>query len=426
MTVGQMVSSSCHFPSTRHDGGMRGFDGKWARLLSGAIDAARAVLRDLDDAEMTPPLRRIAASQGGRLPPPLALRLLKELDENGWFRDKVADSWDGDPTEASSLFLNRPGGWWLGISAEAGDLDAGRELKQLAELQAKIESVDAKRQAAANKAKESKKVAEEARRAAKAMVEAAKKTSRLTFEAERVAAAAVSAELAETQAGLAALNEEHRDLQDAFASLRGKYAKARRGRLESSGSDGRSRSLPTDPVKLARQLDLQTAEFGRDSSEPREVELPDAAPLLLAAGVRPDGSDAIRWLIELEQPVVVLVDGYNAQFHVDREDFTSGSARRHLVDALKRLRSAATSRHRVVVVYDSTMPGERAARTSLGGVEIRFAEEDLIADEEIVDMAGHLDRAVVVSSDRAVREGAEANGAIVLWSEALAAWLTRS
>jgi predicted RNA-binding protein with PIN domain len=130
-------------------------------------------------------------------------------------------------------------------------------------------------------------------------------------------------------------------------------------------------------------------------------------------------------LVELEEPVAVLVDGYNAQFHVDRVDFTSGTARRHLVDALKRLRLAATARHRVVVVYDSTMPGERAARTSLGGVEIRFAEEDRIADEEIVAMTAHLDRAVVISSDRAVREGAEANGAVVLWSEALGDWLAR-
>jgi rRNA-processing protein FCF1 len=80
----------------------------------------------------------------------------------------------------------------------------------------------------------------------------------------------------------------------------------------------------------------------------------------------------------------------------------------------------------VVVVYDSTLPGDRSARTSAGGVETRFAEKDRIADEELVEMAGRLDNAVVISSDRAVRDGAEANGAVVLWSEALASWLSRS
>jgi predicted RNA-binding protein with PIN domain len=91
-----------------------------------------------------------------------------------------------------------------------------------------------------------------------------------------------------------------------------------------------------------------------------------------------------------------------------------------------RLRSSAVSKHRVVVVYDSTLPGDRDARTSAGGVEVRFAVEERIADEEIVEMAGNLDNAVVITSDRAVREDAAAGGAVVLWSEALERWLHRS
>ena len=146
----------------------------------------------------------------------------------------------------------------------------------------------------------------------------------------------------------------------------------------------------------------------------------------MAPGVRPDSSDAIRWLLGLDESVVVLVDGYNVQFHIDDKDFTSGGARRRLVEALKRLRTASPSKHRIVVVYDSTLPGERIARTSLGGVEVRFADKDRIADEEIVEMTSELPRAVVISSDRAVRDGAEGNGAVVLWSESLAAWLERA
>ena len=183
--------------------------------------------------------------------------------------------------------------------------------------------------------------------------------------------------------------------------------------------------MPSDPVKLGRLLDLQTASFGRN---PGAAVVPDqdkADPLTLDPGVRPDSSDAIRWLLNLDEAVVVEVDGYNAQFHIDRGDFTSGAARRKLIDALKRLRTSATIKHRVVVVYDSTLPGERVARSSVAGVEIRFAEKERIADEEIVEMADSLDRVVVISSDREVREGSDDTGAVVLWSEALAAWLER-
>jgi predicted RNA-binding protein with PIN domain len=79
-----------------------------------------------------------------------------------------------------------------------------------------------------------------------------------------------------------------------------------------------------------------------------------------------------------------------------------------------------------VVVFDSTLPGAREARSAIGGVEVRFAEDDRIADEEIIDAAAELSDVVVISSDRAVREGAEERGAVVLWSEALTGWLDRS
>lgn len=404
---------------------MRGFDGTWVAILGPAVEAARAVLRDLEDADLTPPLRRVAAHQGGRLPPPLAVRLLKEIDENEWFRSKVADAWDSDSIDPSGLFLTRPQGWWIEIAAAADEAAAGRQAKQLAELSAKLEGAERKRLAAAARAKDLKRQAQEARRTAKEAVDAVKKQSLQRFEDERAEAEAVAGQLAEMNARLAALGEEHQDLLEAYAALRSRFAKARRSRVDGEGSGGGSSSVPADPVRLARLLDLQTAEFGRHFSRPVVVEAPQSGALALAAGVRPDGSDAIRWLVDLEQPVTVLVDGYNAQFHIDRGDFTSGVARRNLVAALKRLRAAAAVRHRFVVVYDSTMPGERDARTSLGGVEVRFAEEDRIADEEIVEITATLDQAVVISSDRAVREGAEANGAVVLWSEALGAWLGR-
>ncbi len=404
---------------------MSGFSGIWAAVLSDAIAAGRSALLDLDDPEVPAPLSRVAAYQGGRLPPPLAARLLTEIDKNEWFRDKVIAAWDGASGEASDLFLNRPAGWWLNLNDAAAVAGTGKEQHQLEDLQTRLQRVEAKRVAAVKKAGDYKKAADAAERRAKDMVDTARRTAEQRFSSEVADMDKLRSELSETKEFLSDLETEHRELQGAFDALRTRLAKARRYRFDDSDQQQRSSSLPSDPIRLARLLDLQSAEMGREISTAKQTKETASNPLVVASGVRPDSSDAIKWLLGLDEPVVVLVDGYNAQFHIDGSDFTSGGARRRLIEALKRLRSAATVKHRVVVVYDSTLPGEREGRTSLGGVEVRFAEKDRIADEEIVEMTAGLDRVVVVSSDRAVRDGAEDNGAVVFWSEALEQWLTR-
>ena len=80
---------------------------------------------------------------------------------------------------------------------------------------------------------------------------------------------------------------------------------------------------------------------------------------------------------------------------------------------------------RVVVVFDSDLPGDRRERVVPGGAEVRFASEDLLADDEIVELAAAAKGAItVVSSDRDLRERSEAVGALTLWSEALVDWMT--
>lgn len=404
---------------------MSSFSGVWVNLLSGAIEAGRRALLELDPKEIPAPLSRVAAYQGGRLPPPLATKLLAEIDRNEWFRGKVVDEWDGDAGETSDLFLNRPDGWWLDLADRSVAADAAHEQSQLDGLQTRLEEVAAKRRAAIKKATDYKKALDKAQRRSKVLTEEARRSVEQRLSAEVAQIDQLRAELATAQTRFDDLAAEHRELVEAFDALRSRLMKARRSRGEDSERTGGSSSLPRDPVKLARLLDLQSAEMGREIGTTRDVEEMEPNRLTLDAGIRPDSSDAIRWLLGLDEPVVVLVDGYNAQFHVDGSDFTSGGARRRLVESLKRLRAAAGVKHRIAVVYDSTLPGERDGRTSLGGIEVRFAENDRIADEEIVEMTAGLDRVVVVSSDRAVRDGAEANGAVVLWSEALSGWLER-
>lgn len=405
---------------------MSSFSGVWVNLLGGAIEAGRHALRELDPKEIPAPLSRVAAYQGGRLPPPLATKLLAEIDKNEWFRGKVVDEWDGDAGETSDLFLNRPDGWWLDLAGRSVAADVAQEQSRLDGLQTRLEEVAAKRRAAIKKATDYKKALAKAQRRSKVLTEEARRSVEKRLSAEVAQIDQLRTELETVQTRFDGLAAEHRELTEAFDTLRSRLMKTRRSRLDDSERTGGSSSLPRDPVKLARLLDLQSAEMGREIGTTRDAEEMEPNRLRLAAGIRPDSSDSIRWLLGLDEPVVVLVDGYNAQFHIDGSDFTSGGARRRLVESLKRVRAAAGVKHRMAVVYDSTLPGERDGRTSLGGIEVRFAENDRIADEEIVEMTAGLDRVVVVSSDRAVRDGAEANGAVVLWSEALSGWLERS
>ncbi len=405
---------------------MSGLSGPWLRVLAEAIDAARAVLRDLDETDIPGGLARVAAYQGGTLPPPLAKSLLQELDDNEWLRGKVAAAWSGAEDSPSGLFLRRPSQWWAEVTAAAADEAEDTQRRKIEQLEARLQQEQGKRKAAQGRAKELKRAAREASQAAKSQTEQAKKASEQKIAAELAAATETSASLAAREEELARLQSEHLALQAAFGTLRSRYAKARRERIGSGGETGERSSLPNDPIKLARMLDMQTAELGRDLSRPPPLPAKKSASLQLAAGLRPDSSDAIRWLLGLNQVVTVLVDGYNAQFHLDPADFTSGAARRHLLEVLRRLRATARTKHHVVVVYDSILPGDRSARTSLSGVEIRFAADDRIADEEIVEMTTMAERTVVISSDREVREGAERNGAVVLWSEALADWVRRA
>jgi hypothetical protein len=57
---------------------------------------------------------------------------------------------------------------------------------------------------------------------------------------------------------------------------------------------------------------------------------------------------------------------------------------------------------------------------------VRFSEPDRTADDDVIDLSRELPPPVVViSNDRAVREGSEAGGALALWSSALVAWSSR-
>jgi predicted RNA-binding protein with PIN domain len=121
--------------------------------------------------------------------------------------------------------------------------------------------------------------------------------------------------------------------------------------------------------------------------------------------------------------IVVVIDGHNLLGAMDASTMATGRARRTLITSLGRLvRHLGSSS--VEVVFDSVLRDGRPVATSDDGVVIRFAPEELIADDVIVGLAAeHGVATVVISDDREVRERSSRYRATTLWAQALAAWL---
>ncbi len=404
---------------------MRAFDSALLETLAAAVEAARAALRDLEDDEIPAPLQRIAASTAGRLPPPLASRVLRELDRNEWFRGKAVEAFDGVGDEAPGAFLERPEGWWATVATSVAARRVRAAEEQRADLAHRTEVFAARLEEAKRRLKEAKaETADIKTQAERRIEELRRRLARETASGDgpdrreeieslhrRLAAAGAAAE--EAGARVAALQEEVR-------RLRRERAEAER-RLAA----GTSSSLPADPVELARFLDLQEAALGR--ALPAGVPAPaPVAPLRLPAGVGPDTGEALRWLGTVTVPVSVVVDGYNVLHKLDPATGGGSVERRRLGDELARWQRLASSRHRVVIVYDSAQPEEPVGQGVVGGIEVRFVVDGRSADEEVIRLAGALaGPVVVISSDREVREGAEEAGALALWAEAVAGWVTK-
>lgn len=397
-----------------------------AALLAPAVAAARAALRRLDPDEVPATVRRVAAYSGGRLPPPLTQSLLDELDTNEWLRGKAHDELaEGDGP--GQLFLERPPGWARELAEAAAARAAGDVADERAAAVRRAEEAEQKLGEARRRLREERRapaaatgageVAELRRKLKEAHRRAAADVARL--EAAVGAAEAHAAEGEETVAALAG------EVQRLRRELR--RARRERAALEAAAqgaSGGVLRRRP--PIELARDLDVAARLMRPAPAAPGEpVERPAAPRLVLPAGVRPDEAAAVDWLVERTDPALLLVDGYNVTFTLSERGFATPEARSRLNAELARLarRSAAL---RVTVVYDSDQDLDTSATAGPGGVEVVFAPADRLADEELVARAaGAALPAVVVSTDREVREGAEEAGALALWGEALVGWLRR-
>lgn len=403
-------------------------------LLGPAFKAVRKALRDLDPDDVPAALRRIAGQSSRRLPPPLARKLMDTLDENEWLRDKAVeadadlDPASPDPARAvSALFLQRPDGWEAQARAAAERRAEGAQQALVASLQRKVGELERQLEAAREKAKATQDRAQTAEVESDKKVQAARSAIETARQTERAAADELRLEHA-------ALLERHQRLADdlevadrRIAMLRDELLKARRSGGEEQAPTGPQAWAARDPLAMARVLDEISEALRPESVEAvRQARRETAEPLVLPVGVGPDGAAAIRWLLARTEPFVLVVDGYNVTFLLDPDAFTDSTARERLNEGLARFRRMAAVPAGVIVVYDSTQSGGVTTRSGPGGIEVRFTEAGLAADDEIIALAaGGSGDLVVVSTDRRVREGAEEAGALGLWSQALVEWLER-
>jgi hypothetical protein len=397
-------------------GRMAGLPPDVLKAIDPPLRQVRKALRELDAKELPASLRKVAATEGGGLPPPLLTKLLAELDGNQWLRERLVEQLGDRIDPATEAFLVRGEGWWLDLATAAVESARSRPSPPAGDEVAELR----------------KKLATTSERLAAAKVE----RDRLRFglkESQAARARLVDPDVA--GAALDALHAENRRLVEAVAELEARVA-ASEERVESLRL--RSRAAPPqipshprprvvgkgDPVLVGRRLDTEFAALASGLSlaeavtpgAVKEVDGAPAEPLKLPPGLAPDRPEAVTWLLGLPDPVRVIVDGYNLTYLLDRVDFHGGEARRRLVSLLGRL---ATRRpHRFLVVFDSDQPPGSPAR--MGDVEVVFTSGEK-ADDRIVDLAGAGSDlpVVVVTNDRELRERVEAKGALSLWGDAL-------
>jgi hypothetical protein len=403
-------------------------------LLKPALDAARAALRDLDGDQIPNDLRRVVAYGGGSLPPPHARSLLKGLEQYEWLREKAAEVLDGAPEdggrgEASFLYLGRPDGWALRLAEIAASEGARAGSSADRAAAAKEQALTAKLEAARSRTKE-------IQRGCRAAVSGLERQI-ADLTAERRSESAAEAR------GDKEVREAVASVEEAAARYRGERDEARRAAAKAKQTLHEERSLRRkaenaaagieatgswvgdDPEAMANRLD-HTAQMARPPAPTPAspgAAVPTAPPAL-PAGVAPDGAAAIDWLLGVDGPVTVVVDGYNVGYLLCDER-NPGTARERMEPVLKRLEKMGAGLLRVIVIYDSTL-GPAETMPTPGSLGVRFSEAGHTADEAIIDLVGDLDGTVVViSGDREVREEAESLGATPLWSRALVSWERR-
>ncbi len=392
------------------------------RLISEALSAARSVLRDLEPSDVPVRLRKVAASSAKRLPVPLETALISAIDEHAWLRDKALDVLADSAGTASRIFLDRSDGWDAELERLESEVAAVAEDRTVEALNRQLEAVTSQRDQARAKARLLQSSLDKLQLQQRISLAARRSDENRTVGVDDHLSKRVVELESEVQTLRTELEELRTQLEDREQRLersRADLLKARRVGASPAALDGSGVSI--DPIGLAQTLD-RIAVTARPDAQigeiERAVEPAAVTGLALPLGVGPDSAAAVTYLSQRTEPTWVIVDGYNASFHVDAIGFATKVARSRVRAGLASLRNRAAGRMRVTVVWDSAE--DPSDGPSDGGIEQRFVAD---ADEEVRRLSREATGdAVVISTDREVHAGVAA-GTLVLWSEALAAWL---
>lgn len=402
-------------------------------LLRQVVEVARGTLRDMEWRDVPRSMYRVAQSTGQRLPAPLEKRLLKELDQDEWLREQAAGDFDGseesdDPYEqAAAFFLLRPDGWEDRLEGIRRDLRDAWNSDRIERYERRIGDLESDLKRWKGGARQAHREAEDARREADRRVEQAWEEARSTVEPDLIETCdrlrrdnrRLAGELEETRAELEETGQR-------LSETRGDLERERRiCHVPPARSGTLNVWADMDAVEAGRQLDEVVRAFFPGPAPVAIEPVPGVEePLVLPAGVAPDSPQAVEWLIELERPFALLVDGYNVTAKMYPPDrFSRPEIRHRLQNDLAELKVRAKGSPRITVVWDSARASETRAETLPNGIEVRYTREGWKADDELIDLARGLGAsAAVVSSDREVREGAQRAGSLGLWSEALTTW----
>jgi predicted RNA-binding protein with PIN domain len=443
-------------------------------LLAPLLDTAAGTLARYEG-DLPNVLRPLAGFDPRRLRSgPARQQLRRALEVDASFRDRVADQFVARPEVeavltdwapdvaarrvedanersdlallASALFAARPEGWEFGLGLTCAAFDRQRREKERED--------DAKaRDTQLATLDEARRRAENARDAAQREIDrleaqlrderaarrdketnadrAVEDAERRRHEAEEAAARA-EASRADADARLRRASERARAAEAELRALRREQSEQRDARSAPRAglSDEEVRALgeaARDAERLAERLTALTggsrASAVDRASEPPASGATQRARVPCPPGMRADSADALDGMLRT-RGVQLVVDGYNvsmAGWHDDQP----AVQRERLLGALQRLHLRL--RADVTVVFDGADVG-RLPAPRRSGVRVIFttAEED--ADPVVIREVDRLPAstpAIVASSDRWVREHAEAAGATVVPATALLEVLRR-
>ncbi|MBT8192856.1 MAG: hypothetical protein HKO63_05705 [Acidimicrobiia bacterium] len=399
-------------------------------LVQTAIEAGRTALRRLDDDDVPAKLRKVAAHQGGRLPVPLSKALIAALDDDEWLREKAIEELEVDdpaaegPAGAAALFLLRPEGWEFELGRRVERLAQTKASGRVSELDGLVAEAKAREAEAKKRWQAAKRQIKDLERLRREEVEAVRAQLRELREADRIEDEEHARLVGELEEARSRAEAAHQKEIAAGETLKARLRKAEnlRADVEKRVQSGGTAWGSGDPIALARHLDTLVRTVEADPALLEFTKPTRERAWKLPPGARPDDRNAVDWLARQPRPFTLLVDGYNVTFRLSGGP--DAAARERLNEELSRFKLRAKTPVNVVVVYDSAISPEVETGAGPGGIWLRYTKLGLTADDEIRRLAAEtVEPLAVVSSDREVREGSEQFGAIVIWSEALVAWI---